>query len=136
MMANQAPINPDSRPPVKYNTNPIPAMKTVDKVDINPATMMAMMPHVGVQSIAGVIEVKYQELHGERGDEVKLNRTGTKVAFSKIFNVSGHNYLFTSACCMECIEAKHKKMLRAYLIDHGMKPRSIKLLWKVWRATR
>ena len=124
---------------MKYNTNPIPAMKTVDKplepknikkhikpMDINPA-LAAMMPHIGVQSLAGVIEVPRRN---------GCMRAGTKVAFTKIFNVSGHNYLFTSACCMECIEAKHKKMLRAYLIDHGMKPRSIKLLWKVWRATR
>lgn len=126
---------------IKYKTEPIPAMKTVDKpaTELNPAIMSSLVGGAPTP-IAAIIEVPAEEsLKNHTGEpvlEVRLNRTGTKVAFRKIFNVNDHNYLFTSACCMECIEVKHKKMLRAYLIDHGMKAGSIKLWWKVWRKTR
>lgn len=123
---------------VTYATEPIPAMKTVDKPA--PAMVPPMIPGA-VKSLAAIIEVSAEEsLKNHTGDPGLMvgitDGNGTKVAFQKIFMVNGHNYLFTSKCCMECIEVKHKNMLRAYLIDHGMKAGSIKLWWKVWRANR
>lgn len=113
----------------KYSTEPIPAMKTVDKpaaVDpINPAAMMAGMSIA--TPVAAIIEVPVMEGCKATG--------GAAVSLRKIFEVNGHNYLFISGCCEDCIKVKHKKMLRAYLIDHGAAP-GLRLWWKVWRATR
>jgi len=132
-----------------YPTNPIPAMKTVGKpaaAAASPITTIPMPPIMPIPTpttIAGIIEVESQEgVHsknkrhndGEPFMHIKIN-TGTEVALKKIFEVNGHNYLFTSKCCMKCIEVKHKKMLRAYLISHGDAP-GLRLWWKVWRATR
>ncbi len=118
----------------KYPTQTFPAMRTVDRPaekipDVNAAGMMAGM--VTPTAIAAIIEVPVME-----GCKAVKIGNGTKVAFRHIFEVNGHNYLFTSGCCTECIKLKHKKMLRAYLIHHGMKDGSLKLWWKVWRATR
>ena len=117
---------------VKYKTDPIPAMQLVDKpaaeISINATAAMAGMG--AATPIAGIVEVPAQE-----GCTTLHQPDGTDVAFKKIFTVNGHNYLFTSKCCMECIEVKHKKMLRAYLIAHGAVP-GLRLWWKVWRATR
>jgi len=96
---------------------------------INPAMMMAGMGMGAPQVLAGIIEVPVMD-----GCKAVID-TGTKVAFRHIFTISGHDYLFTSACCTKCLKVKHKKMLRAYLIHHGMKAGSIKLWFKVWRAT-
>lgn len=112
----------------------------VDKpaVDINPAMLSAMTPGLAIP-LAGIIEVSAEESlsnhTGEPSVEVRVGDTGTKVAFQKLFEANGHNYLFTSKCCEDCIKVKHKKMLRAYLIDHGAVP-GLRLWWKVWRATR
>lgn len=114
-----------------YKTNPIPAMKTVDKpaAALNPAMLSAMVP-VQPTPLAAVIEVPVME-----GCKAVKVGSGTDFAFQKIFDVNGHNYLFTSGCCEDCIKIKHKKMLRAYLISHGATP-GLRLWWKVWRETR
>ncbi len=132
-----------TEPPLKYSTEPKPAMRLVDKpaAPLNPAMLAAMIPSQP-KPLAAIIEVptqlgvhsKNRKFDGDPYLHVKTN-TGTNVAHQKIFEVNGHNYLFTSACCTECIKVKHKKMLRAYLIDHGAKP-GLRLWWKVWRATR
>lgn len=115
-----------------YKTEPISATKTVDKpaTPLNPAMLSAMAPGFATP-LAGIIEVPVME--GCKGADRKDR--GTEVAFKKIFEVNGHNYLFTSGCCEDCIKVKHKKMLRAYLIHHGAVP-GLRLWWKVWRATR
>lgn len=117
--------------------HPTPAMKTVDKASaqLNPAIMAGLgapKPLAGIIKVVTQLECKTNPLDKPQA----TNTPGTDVAFQKTFTVNGHNYLFTSACCEDCIKVKHKKMLQAYLIHHGMKPGSLKLWWKVWRATR
>ncbi len=114
-----------------YKTEPIPAMRTVDRTAaaLNPAMLPAMVPGMATP-LAGIIEVPVME-----GCKAVNIGSGTKVEFRHLFEVNGHNYLFTSKCCAKCLHVKYKKMLRVYLIHHGAVP-GLRLWWKMWRATR
>lgn len=111
------------------STEPVAAIKNVDKParEVHQAVIPGLMPTGQPTLIAAVIEVPTQP-----GCILRFNERST---CRNIFEVNSHNYLFTSECCMECIKVKHKKMLRAYLIDHGAVP-GLRLWWKIWRATR